>query len=281
MVYNISENYRKLKKSDRGNLLSGIVTLTTDFSSSDAYVGSMKGAMLSIASDVTIVDLAHNVAPHDVYQAAFVLESAYGYFPAGTVHVVVVDPGVGSVRRRIAMKCGDHYFVGPDNGVFTYPIRNEKLCECVEIDVANDQARLRGVTFEGRDIFGPAAAKIASGVPLSEIGKPALNPITLSIPQPTVTDGSIEGKIVYIDHFGNCVTNITLGDVQKYGGNFSVTVGGHSVGNLRKSYSDVELYDGVALINSVDHLEIALNQGSAEKALNLKVGSRVKVLLNS
>ena len=257
--------------------MSKIITLTTDFSTSDAYVGSMKGAILSVAPDATIVDVAHSITAHDVFQAAFVLETAYCYFPEGTVHVVVVDPGVGTVRRRLAMRCGGYYFVGPDNGVFSYPIRNEGVSECVEINVPEKPAGLRGITFEGRDVFGPVAARIANGVPLSEIGRPGEKPMVLGIPDPVVGDNSIDGRIVYIDHFGNCITNIKLSDLEKLGGTPVVTVGGHSVGELHRSYADVDVGDGVALVNCVDHLEIAINQGSAERALNVKVGSKVRV----
>lgn len=258
--------------------LSKIITLTTDFSTSDAYVGAMKGAILCVAPDVTIVDLAHDITPHDIFEAAFVLESAYRYFPKGTVHVVVVDPGVGTVRRRLAIRCGDYYFVGPDNGVLSYPIMNEGVCECVEIKLPERPAGLCGVTFEGRDVFGPAAARIANGTPLSDIGTAAENPVRLKIAQPIITETAIDGRIIYIDHFGNCVSNIRCQDVQRLTGNLEVIVGGYDVGQLRSSYADVEPGEPVALINSVGHVEVAINQGSAEKDLNLKVGSKVRVV---
>ncbi len=258
--------------------LSKIITLTTDFSTSDAYVGAMKGAMLSVAPDATIVDLAHDIAPHDVFQAAFVLESAYRYFPEGTVHVVVVDPGVGTLRRRLAIRCGGYYFVGPDNGVFSYPIRKEGLCECVEIAVTGREGRMPSATFEGRDIFGPAGARIANGTPLSELGPALESVVELNIPTPVVSEKLIEGRIIYIDHFGNCVSNITSSDLNGLNGRSEVIVGGHSVGRLRPSYADVEVGDAVAIINSVDHLEVAINQGSAEQDLNIKVGTKIRVV---
>lgn len=239
----------------------------------------MKGAILSVAPDATIVDLAHDVAPHDVLQAAFVLESAYRYFPEGTIHVVVVDPGVGSVRRRLAVRCGGFYLVGPDNGVFSYPIRNEGLRECVEISVRKADGRARISTFEGRDVFAPTAARIANGAALSELGPALENPVVLHIPAPVVSERLVEGRIIYIDHFGNCVSNISSGDIARLNGRSLVTVGGHSIGRVQASYADVEIGDAVALINSVDHLEVAINQGSAERDLNIKVGSKVRVAL--
>ncbi len=259
--------------------MSGIITLTTDFSTSDAYVGVMKGAILSVARDVTIVDLAHDIAPHDVFQAAFVLESAYRHFPEGTVHVVVVDPRVGTSRRRLAMGCGNQYFVGPDNGVFSYSISNLGMCECVEIAPPPSDGRLRGITFEGRDIFAPAAARIASGVPLLEIGTPMDNPVVLEIPRPRIAAHAIDGRVIYIDHFGNCVSNIEATEVENFGGMPMVSVGGRTVGTLRSTYAEARVGEAIALINSVDHVEIAINQGSAEKALNVKVGTPVRVSL--
>ncbi len=255
-----------------------IITLTTDFSMSDAYIGMMRGAILSIAPDINIVDLAHDINPHDVFEGAFVLQTAYRFFPDGTVHVVVVDPGVGSVRRRIAMECGSHYFVGPDNGVFSYTIRTAQNCSAVEIDVPPPGPGLRGLTFEGRDIFAPAAARIASGVPLSEIGRPVEDLVTLNIPRPRVNEVTIDGKIVYIDHFGNCVSNIEATEIERLGGSLQVSVAGQSVGPLRVSYSDVPVGEALAIINSLDHLEIAINQGNAETDLNVKVGTPVRVV---
>ena len=258
--------------------MNGIVTLTTDFSTSDAYVSIMKGVILSVSRDITIVDLAHDVGPQDISQAAFVIESAYRYFPIGTVHLVVVDPGVGSQRRRLAMKCGSHYFVGPDNGVFSFPIRNEGISECVEIHVPERNNGLRGVTFEGRDVFAPIAARVACGVPLSEIGSSINDPLELSTPRPRINENAIEGRIIYIDHFGNCISNIELSDIEKFSKNVIVSLAGVTIGALGKCYSDVEIGETLSLINSVDHVEIAINHGSAAEVMNVKVGSTVRVV---
>lgn len=254
-----------------------IITLTTDFSMSDTYVGMMKGAILSVAPDATLVDLAHDINAHDVPEAAFVIHTSYRFFPPGTVHLVVVDPGVGSVRRRIAMKCGEHYFVGPDNGVFTYMIQSPDYCEAVEIEPPPRAPGLRGVTFEGRDVFAPAAAKIALGTPLHELGQPASNLVMLNIPKPRISGSTIDGKIIYIDHFGNCISNIEAADIESLGGTPRVSVAGHDLGPLRSSYADVPVGEPLAIINSLDHLEIAINQGNAEQDLNIKVGTPVRV----
>ncbi len=256
--------------------MSGIITLITDFSTSDHYVGTMKGVILSINPNVTIIDIAHEIAAHDISQAAFVLKNSYKYFPEGTVHMAVVDPGVGSNRRRVAMHCGGHYFVGPDNGVFSYPIRDRGLCECVSISVPEEKIGVAS-TFEGRDIFAPTAAKIAMGVPLSELGEAISDPVKLQLPKPKISDKMIEGQIVYIDHFGNCCSNIEVEDLAKLGGTPNVWVGGFWIGPVRAFYSEVEPNETLAVINSMDHLEIAVNQGNAKQELNLQIGSRVKV----
>jgi hypothetical protein len=256
--------------------LSGIVTLTTDFSTSDAYVGMMKGRILSIAPDVTIVDLAHNIGPHDVFQAAFVIAGAYQYFPPNTVHVAVVDPGVGSSRRRLALRCGDYILVGPDNGVFSYVIRKEGTCETVEIEAPNRDEH-SGVTFEGRDVFAPVAARLASGVPLSEVGTPTEKPIELSLPKPRISEGLIEGKVIYIDHFGNCISNIEASELASLDGSLSILVAGQEVGGLHNTYSDVPVGEPVAVMGSLGHLEMAVNQGNLADEINVDVGSPVRV----
>ena len=256
--------------------MSGIVTLTTDFSTSDAYVGMMKGRILSIAPDVTIVDLAHDIGPHDVFQAAFVIAGAYRYFPPNTVHVAVVDPGVGSNRRRIALRCGEYVLVGPDNGVFSYVIRKEGTCETVEINAPrlDDQT---GATFEGRDVFAPVAARLASGAPLSKVGVPTGVPMELSLPKPRISDGLIEGRVIYIDHFGNCITNIEAQDLVSLGGSLVVSVGGQEIGGLQNTYSDVPVGEPVAVMGSLGHLEMAVNQGNLADEINVDVGSPVRI----
>jgi S-adenosylmethionine hydrolase len=256
--------------------LKGIVTLTTDFSTSDAYVGMMKGKILTIAPDVTIVDLAHDISPHDVFQAAFVIAGAFHYFPPNTVHMAVVDPGVGSSRRRLAMRCGDYFLVGPDNGLFSYAIRKEGPCQTVEIKAPPEDSRT-GVTFEGRDVFAPAAARLAAGMPLSEIGDPTDPPIELSLPKPKVSDGVLEGRVIYIDHFGNCISNIEEADLAAYGDSVNVIVAGQEIGGLHKTYSDVPVGEPVAVLGSLGHLEMAVNQGNLADEINLDVGSPVRV----
>lgn len=256
--------------------MGGIVTLTTDFSTSDAYVGMMKGRILSIAPDVTVVDLAHDISPHDVFQAAFVIAGAYRYFPPNTVHVAVVDPGVGSERRRIALRCGSYIMVGPDNGIFSYAIRKEGKCEIVEIHAPGPDDHT-GMTFEGRDVFAPAAARIAAGAALSEIGVPAEEPMELSLPKPRLADDTLVGRVIYIDHFGNCITNIETQDLEGMEGEISVSVAGQQIGGMHRTYSDVPVGEPVAVLGSLGHLEMAVNQGNLAEEINVDVGSPVRV----
>ena len=257
--------------------MNGIVTLTTDFSTADAYVGMMKGAILSIDPTIYCVDLAHEVQAHDVMEAAFVLESAYTYFPKGTVHLVVVDPGVGSLRRRVAVSCGGYYFVGPDNGVFSYVLRESSTYAAVEIAVPREREGLHGVTFEGRDIFGPAAAKLASGVKLADIGTRVESLVSLDTHGPKMNENHIDGRIVYVDHFGNCVSNIRACDLEGLCEPLSISVGGFVIGELTTSYSGAAVGDSLAVINSLDRLEIAINQGNAHEDMNITVGTPVRV----
>lgn len=256
--------------------MRGIITLTTDFSTSDAYVGMMKGRILSIFPQAVVVDLAHDISAHDIYQAAFVLAGAYHYFPPDTVHIAVVDPGVGTSRRRLALRCGDYFMVGPDNGIFSYVIRRECACEAVDITVPDTDTRT-GVTFEGRDVFAPAAARIASGKSLEDIGIPTSPPVELSLPKPRAMNGSIEGRVIYIDHFGNCITNIEAADLRGREEAVSVSVTGQQIGGLHNTYSDVAVGEPVAMIGSLGHLELAINQGNLAEELNLDVGSPVRV----
>jgi len=187
-----------------------LVTLTTDFGTTDGYVGTMKGVIFNIVPSARLVDISHEIAPQDVRQAAYVLYTAYPFFPPHTVHIVVVDPGVGSARRPIALRTPAGYFVGPDNGVFSYVM----ACEPVEalVELADPRYRLPQVsrTFHGRDVFAPAAAHLAAGVPIMALGPPVRDPVTLPPPRLEITSGGVTGEVLHADHFGNVITSIGL-----------------------------------------------------------------------
>jgi S-adenosylmethionine hydrolase len=186
-----------------------MITLTTDFGTSDGYVAAMKGVMLSIHPDARFVDVTHEVSPQDVMEAAFVLKSAMPYYPAGTVHLVVVDPGVGTDRRAVALRHGEHWFVGPDNGVFPLLLDDETPDAIVELDDPSAwQTDDPSTTFHGRDIFAPAAAHLDRGASLEEVGTPveSLQPLRWALP--ISDEHTVQGWVVHVDRFGNCITNI-------------------------------------------------------------------------
>ncbi len=185
-----------------------IITLTTDFGLGDGYVGTMKGVMLNILPQACLVDITHEIAPQDVRQTAYVLYTAYRFFPPQAIHLIVVDPGVGSARRPIAVRLSHGTFVGPDNGVFSYVMVDESVEAVVEL--VNSHYRLPSVsqTFHGRDIFAPAAAHLAAGVAIEELGPTVPDPITLSPPRLEIGPHTIGGEVLHTDHFGNVITSI-------------------------------------------------------------------------
>lgn len=258
-----------------------IITLTTDFGLQDAYVGAMKGVILSIAPEVTIVDITHCVPPQAVAQAAFILAVTVPYFPLGTVHVVVVDPGVGSQRRPIAVQTSQAIFVAPDNGVLT-PILQSSTSEGAPVTVIHLTRREYWLpqvsyTFHGRDIFAPVAAYLARGVPITSLGEPIDDPVMLDLPRPRrLPDGSLQGQVVYVDQFGNLVTNIPAEWLDRTT-QWQIEVAGHTVERLSATYSDVPSGHLLALIGSAGALELAMREGSAARALGIGIGEPVSV----
>ncbi|HEY9617416.1 MAG TPA: SAM-dependent chlorinase/fluorinase [Microcoleaceae cyanobacterium] len=268
-----------------------ILTLLTDFGLQDPYVGVMKGAIAQVNSQVTVIDLTHQIPPHDIASARFALMSAYPYFPAETVHVVVVDPGVGSSRRAIALAIGTDttqptgFLVGPDNGVLSGVWQQHLVLEAVEL-TNTDYWRTANpsTTFHGRDIFAPVAAHLASGVPLAALGTTiAINTLhEVDIPariykkdlsQPAT---SITGCIQAIDHFGNLITNIPAIDVLEK--EWLAIVNGIALCG-KQTYSERHSGELLALVGSHGWVEIAVNQGSAQATLKLTIGNSVQVLV--
>ncbi len=260
-----------------------MITLLTDFGLTDAYVGTMKGVIASINPRVQVIDLSHDVAPQDVHDAAFLLAGAYEYFPAGTIHLAVVDPTVGSERRAICVCSGGYYFVGPDNGVLSigcYRAGRPKI-HLLE----NEQYFLerRSRTFHGRDIFAPVAAHLAAGVPIDALGPRLRSMKRITIPKVSVRAGAaIAGRVVYVDRFGNLTTNIGSEAIvrafprSKREG-LLISCGGHQVRGLKGTYSEVASGDAIALFGSYDLLEIAVRDGSASSQLGVKRGDPVRI----
>ena len=264
------------------NETSRIITLTTDFGIRDAYVGIMKGVILSINPYAKIVDVTHATPPQDILEAAFAIYSAHRYFPKGTIHIVVVDPGVGSDRQAIVCERGDAFFVCPDNGVLSYllsDIDNKPEFPMNVVAIQNPTYYLPEVsnTFHGRDIFAPIAAHLSLGVPLSNMGPPMKDLVQLPIPTPQVSGNKIIGQIVKIDRFGNAITNISESVLVGETSTYEIRVGSTRLMRLNRAYAESEIGKPLAIIGSSGLLEIAINGRSAEDSLGLKWGDVVEV----
>lgn len=257
-----------------------VMALLSDFGSRDHYVGAMKGVMLGICPDLTFVDITHDIAPHDVLDGALELAAAYRFFPAGTIFLAVVDPGVGSVRRGIAAEVGDYRFVCPDNGLLSAVIREVPPRKVVELTERRYARPTVSRTFEGRDRFAPAAAWIAKGIHLPALGRNVPDLLRLDIPEAVVTEDALRGAVLRIDRFGNLVTNIDRKTFEKFAreGRVQVTAGGASVGRLVATYADIQSGEVCALFGSTDHLELAANAGSAADILGLPRGTIVEIV---
>jgi len=251
-----------------------LITLTTDFGVDDSYVAVMKGVILTITPHAQIVDITHQIEPQNVHEAAYVLSSAAPYFPPDTVHVVVVDPGVGSSRRPIAIQTGSARLVGPDNGVFTHLLAAAEQATVVHLQNRAYWRSAVSHTFHGRDIFAPVAAHLAAGVPLDALGPSIDDPILLDLTQPVrLADGSLRGEIVHVDRFGNLICNIPASWLA--GADWTIRIAGHTLDGLQQSYAGVAAGQLVALVSSGDTLEIAVREGSAAQLLTVAAGEPV------
>ena len=256
-----------------------VIALLSDFGTRDHYVGTMKGVLLGICPDATLVDITHEIAPHDVLDGALELAAAFRYFPVGTIFLAVVDPGVGSVRRGIAADLGDYKFVSPDNGLLTAVVRETPPKKVVELTERRYARPTVSRTFEGRDRFAPAAAWLAKGIQLPALGRAVSQIHHLDIPQPVIDDGEIRGVVLRIDRFGNLVTNLDRKTIERISRDAAVQIvaGGAPVGRLVATYADIQSGEVCALFGSTDHLELAANAGSAADALGLTRGAPVHV----
>lgn len=256
---------------------SGIVTMTTDFGSRDAYVGAMKGVICSIFPGVRIIDITHEIRPQKVLEAAMLLEAAYPWFPAGTVHVVVVDPGVGSKRMPLALASDGQVFVGPNNGVLSAPLSG-RVVVAHEIAEAAYEMPNRSDTFHGRDVFAPAAGHLAAGLTVDFLGPAVEKPVILDLPKPTIEEGRVLGEILRIDRFGNALSSIPRVVLQDLAGPpYEVFVSGKSYGPLRQRYDQVAEGEALALTGGDGRIEIAVNGGSAHEALGIEAGEPMEI----
>jgi S-adenosylmethionine hydrolase len=261
-----------------------VISLLTDFGLSDAYVGIMKGVILSKAPDAGIVDISHRISPQDLVRAAYLIDSAYHYFPKGTVHVVVVDPGVGGNRDIIALEAAGYYFLAPDNGVLTRILETTTVSSAVTVENRRFFLETVSRTFHGRDIFAPVAAYLVQGGDLRDLG-PLVAPGDLAhlrLPKPRVAKtGEVIGAVIDIDRFGNLITNIDEGLIQglckKSGSAVTVHVSRSIIYGLQISYAGVSPGEGLAIIGSRGTLEISVNCGSARDFFPAAIGDTVMV----
>jgi S-adenosyl-L-methionine hydrolase (adenosine-forming) len=255
-------------------LKNPIITLLTDFGTKDPFVGVMKGVALSICPSVQLVDLSHEVPPQAVLAAAYLLKTSIGYFPKGTVHLAVVDPGVGSTRKAVALKSKGHYFVGPDNGLFSAALKDWGIEQVVELTQKKYQLPNPSSTFHGRDIFTPAAAHLTKGVPLARLGVKQNNWIWREIPKAYKSPQGWTGQVLWVDHFGNLVTNLEGKNTPK---NFRLKIGKTVILNLKLAthYAEAKKGTVMTLIGSSGNLEISMNCGNAAQKLGVGIGSQV------
>jgi hypothetical protein len=279
--------------------MDAVITLTTDFGTQDAYVAAMKGVILKINPKATLVDICHSIEPQNIRQAAFVLSTAYNYFPPDTIHIIIIDPGVGSQRRAIALKTAQAFFLAPDNGALSYvidqasprenlptsgksspAIKSRKLPPgLLAVEITNPRFWHHPVssTFHGRDIFAPVAAHLSLGMPLQQFGEVINSLVILFISHPQVkAAGELVGNVLHIDRFGNLITDIRKEDLES--GNLVFEISGQQIHGLSICYADTDQL--LALVGSSGYIEISVKNGNAATLLGARVGDEIKVNRN-
>jgi len=258
-----------------------VITLLSDFGEADHYVACMKGVLLQRAPTAQIVDVTHSIQPQDVVHGAFVLRQTFEYFPPGTIHIGVVDPGVGTQRRILAARYANQILLAPDNGLLTFVHRDFVLEELRVVENSRLYQNEVSNTFHGRDVFAPVAGHLWQGMLFEKVGPIARELELLNIEQPkSLERGGLEGQVLYVDHFGNVISNISATDLQRVRSpmeRLNVQVGPLRVGHLHTTYADVKPGEIVAVIGSTGMLEIAVNQGNAASHLRAAPGTIVVV----
>ena len=256
-----------------------VISLITDFGLKDEYVGVLKGVILSLTPNARIVDISHLIPPQDVRTASHLLARSWTFFPPGTVHMVIVDPGVGSPREILAIAADSHFFIGPDNGIFTPVLLSAASLSAYKIDSPDLYLDQVSSTFHGRDIMAPIAARLADGLDISVVGQPIPRQDCVhSLQRPKSCPGDMfEGEVVHVDHFGNLCTNISKGEVENFasGKEVLIRVNHELMIPLYSAYTAQSKGKSLALFDSHGSLEIAVNQGSAERALQAAPGTKV------
>ena len=275
--------------------MAPVITLTTDFGNQDAYVANIKGIILNINHKATVVDITHTIEPYNIGHAAYIISTVFHYFPSGTIHIVIIDPSVGSQRNAVIFKTPSAIFLAPDNGVLSYIIDEleqpllhptsdimtelqqkhvPKNTQAISITNQNYWNHPVSTTFHGRDIFAPVAAHLSLSTPIQKFGEKidSLNVFPISHPH-LDHEGNMNGKILYIDHFGNLITNIREQYLPQ--GKISITIGHHTISGLGTCYHQSKGL--TAIINSNGYLEVAFKEGSAARLLGCKMGEQVKI----
>jgi S-adenosyl-L-methionine hydrolase (adenosine-forming) len=259
-------------------LPNAIITLTTDYGTNDHLVGTLKGVILKINPDATIVDITHNLAPFDLLDAALAIGSAYSYFPARTIHVVVVDPGVGTERRPLLVTAENQYFVAPDNGVLSVIYEREENVVARNVTAAHYFLQPVSKTFHGRDIFAPIAAWLSKGWQTASMGEEITDHKKFALPKPKATDGVVKGIVMRVDTFGNLVTNFRVEDLPESAltnGEVKFQVGSQAVSRMVPTFASGDAGEPVAYVGSAGYIEIAVNKGNASRTLSIGRGTAV------
>ena len=260
-----------------------VITLSTDFGWDDPYVGIMKGVILGINPRATLVDISHGLSHHRLPEAAFKLAAIAGYFPKGTIHLAVVDPGVGGARRPIVIKTKEQYWIGPDNGIFTQILRAFPDFRLFHLTNPNYFLKQVSHTFHGRDIFAPAAAHLSRGLSMTAFGKPIFDPVLLDLPEPVFRKNFLTGRVLYAERFGNLITNLSREAMKDRMADrdIRIRIGTRTIQSLHENYAQVKPGELLALFGSSGYLEIACNLGSAAKTVGYEAGKMmvIKIVL--
>lgn len=255
--------------------ISNIITLTTDFSTEDGYVGAMKGKILSIASQANIQDITHHIEPQNILMASWCIFRSARHFPTGSVHIVVVDPGVGSERNPLLLNVDKQWYIGPDNGVFTEILRHAKETKIYKIHTESDLWK-KHQSFDGLNVFAPAAAHLLMGKDLRDLGYPTKKVIMLPNTHIKKSSNCIEGEIILFDQFGNAVSNIRKSDLDEFNGKLTIYCSDHQF-KVVDHYQKGKKNCPIAIINSDHLLELSVYCGSAQNRFNLKIGDKVRL----
>ena len=260
--------------------MSRIITLTTDFGTQDHYVSIMKAVMLGITPAVRLIDISHDIPPQDIMAGAWVIRNTAFEFPKGSIHLVVIDPGVGTDRKPIALKINNQFFVGPDNGIFSL-ITNEFKFKAYNLNKPEYWRKDRSRTFHGRDIFSPVAAYLSQGVNLSDMGDPIKELVSYHWAVPIGDRDGIQGWVIHIDRFGNLITNISEQLLEDTAGRRKVRVyvGNTIIDHMVNTFGDVETGEPAAFIGSSGMLEIGINKGNAAEMLGVFKGAQISLVL--